>query len=112
MIAFVRAGRVHVYDPAGNQARILDVRVSPDTSELKARTVNATRTLDWTSLSANAERIAFGTRGEVHLFDPGTGESKSLTQTPGVAERYPALSPESPGVTRNWRRPCKSQWKS
>jgi tricorn protease len=95
VIAFVRAGRFHVYDPASNQAaRILDVRVSPDTTELKTRTVNATRTLDWSSLSANADRVAFGTRGEVLLFDPGSGESKNLTQTPGVAERYPTLSPD------------------
>ncbi len=94
VVAFLRDGHIHIYDPANNQTRILDVRVSPDTSEFKPRTVNVTRTIDWTSLSANGDRIMFGTRGELLQFDPGTSESKNLSQTPGVAERYPALSPD------------------
>jgi tricorn protease len=94
VIAFVRDGRINLYDPANNQTRILDVRVSPDTAELKARTVNAARTIDWASMSSNANQIVFGTRGELLQFDPKSGESKNLTRTPGVAERYPALSPD------------------
>lgn len=94
VVVFVRAGRIHLYDPSSNQTRVLDVRVNPDTAELKTRTVNAVRTIDWASLSANADRIVFGTRGELLMFDPGSGESKNLTQTPGVAERYPVLSPD------------------
>src|SRR5438552_938579 len=94
VIAFVRDGRIHLYDPSNNQTRTLDVRVTPDAAELKTRTVNAARTIDWSSLSAGADRIVFGTRGELLLYDPKTGDSKNLTQTPGVAERYPALSPD------------------
>lgn len=94
VIAFVRDGHIHIYDPISNQTRMLDVRVSPDTPELKARTVNAARTIEWTNLSGNGDRIFFGTRGEVLQFEPGTGESKNLTQTASVAERYPALSPD------------------
>lgn len=93
-IAFVRDGRIHLYDLGNNQTRVLDVRVSPDTSELKTRTVNAARTIDWASISTSADQIVFGTRGELLQFDPKNGESKNLTNTPGVAERYPALSPD------------------
>src|SRR6266480_2090865 len=56
VIAFVRDGHIHIYDPGNSQARMLDVRVSPDTPELKARTVNAARTIEWTNLSANGDR--------------------------------------------------------
>jgi tricorn protease len=94
VVAFVRDGRIHLYDPGSNQTKILGVRVSPDTTELKTRTVNAARTIESASLSATADRIVFGTRGELLQFDPSSGESKNLTQTPGVAERYPALSPD------------------
>jgi tricorn protease len=94
VVVFVRDGRIHLYDPANNQTKILDVRVTADTAELKPRTVNAARTIDSASLSATADRIVFGTRGELLLFDPSNGDSKNLTQTPGVAERYPALSPD------------------
>jgi tricorn protease len=94
VVVFVRDGRIHLYDPANNQTKILDVRVNPDTTELKTRTVNAARTIDSASVSATADRIVFGTRGELLLYDPKTADSKNLTQTPGVAERYPALSPD------------------
>src|SRR5437762_770005 len=94
VIVFVRDGRIHLYDPNNNQTQVLDVRVTPDTSELKSRTVNAARTIESASLSSNGDRIVFGTRGEALLFDPQTGDSKNLSQTPGVAERYPALSPD------------------
>ena len=94
VIAFVRDGRMHIYDPGTDKTRMLDVRVSPDTPELKTKTVNAARTIDWASLSATADQIVFGTRGELLQFDPKTGESKNLTQTQGTAERYPALSPD------------------
>ena len=94
VIAFVRDGRIHLYDPGNNQTRILDVRVSPEAPELKSRTVNAARTIEWASVSSSANQIVFGTRGELLQFDPTSGESKNLTETPGVAERYPALSPD------------------
>jgi tricorn protease len=93
VVAFVRDGRIHVFDTASNQTHVLDVRVDQDTAELKTRTVNAARNIDWASLSADAGRVVFGTRGELLMVNPTTGESRNLTQTPGVAERYPALSP-------------------
>lgn len=93
-VAFVRDGRIHLYDPTSNQTRVLEVRVSPDTPELKPRTVNVARTIDWASITSSADQIVFGTRGELLQFDPKTGDSKNLTNTPGVAERYPAISPD------------------
>lgn len=92
VIAFVRDGRIHIYDPATAKTTTLDVRVSPDTPELKSRSVNAVRTIDWASLSASGDQLVFGSRGELLLFNPKSGESQNLTQTPGVAERYPAIS--------------------
>jgi tricorn protease len=94
VIAFVRDGRIHTYDPATARTATLDVRVSPDTSELKSRSVNVARTIDWASLSAGGDRLVFGSRGELLLFNPKSGDSQNLTQTPGVAERYPAISPD------------------
>jgi tricorn protease len=92
VIAFVRDGRIHLHDPSNGQTRVLDVRVSVDAPELKARTVNAARTIEWAGLSAKYDRIVWGSRGEVLQFDPATGESKNLTQTPSIAERYPVIS--------------------
>src|SRR5262249_40153786 len=92
VIVFVRDGRIHVHDPNNGQTRVLDVRLSADASELKPRTVNVTRTIEWASGSANLDKIVWGSRGELLQFDPATGNSQNLTQTPGIAERYPALT--------------------
>ena len=92
VIAFVRDGRIHLYDPSNGQTQVLNVRVNPDAPELKARTVNAARTIEWAGATANYDRVVWGARGELLQFDPATGESKNLTQTPGIAERYPAIS--------------------
>lgn len=97
-IAFVRDGRIHLYDIGSNQTRSLDIRVSPDTAELKPRTVNAGRTIESVFPSPNGDRVVFGARGEVLLFDPATGDSKNLTETSGVAERYPVISPDGRSV--------------
>src|SRR6185503_4820348 len=94
VVVFVRDGRIHVYDPSNNQTRVLDVRVSPDAPELKPRTVNTARTIDWAAISASADQMVLGARGELLQFNPKDGESKNITNTPGVAERYPALSPD------------------
>lgn len=94
VVAFVRDGRIHLYDAATNQTRVLDVRVTLDSPELKPRTANAARTIDWATITHNANQIVFGTRGELLQFDPKNAESKNLTNTPGVAERYPAMSPD------------------
>ncbi|HSK73728.1 MAG TPA: hypothetical protein VK892_18670, partial [Pyrinomonadaceae bacterium] len=42
-IVFVQNGRLHLFDLATNQDKIVNVSVSPDTSELRPRKVNAMR---------------------------------------------------------------------
>lgn len=94
-IAFVRDGRIYLYDLAGAaDARVVDVRVNLDSSEAKPRNVNVARNVEWVSLSTNGDRMIIGARGEALLFNPATGETKNLTQASGSAERYPAISPD------------------
>lgn len=94
VIAFVREGRIHIYDPARNRTQEIDVHVSQDASETQPRTVNVASTIEAASLSGNGDRVIFGARGEALVFDPASGEVDNVTRTPGVAERYPTLSPD------------------
>jgi tricorn protease len=93
-IVFVRDGRLHLFDLASNQARVLDVKVTPDAAETQSRTVNASRTIEWAVLSANGDRVVLDARGEALIFDPKSGDAKNITQTSGTAERWAALSPD------------------
>lgn len=97
-IVFVQDGRIHLYDLATNQDKVIDVAVSPDTSELLPRNANVVRFLEHVLLSTNGEKAVIGARGEVLMFDPKSGEYKNLTSTSGVAERYPTISPDNKSV--------------
>lgn len=97
-IVFVQDGRIHLYDLAANQDRIVNVSVAPDTSELRPRSVQAMRFLEQVLPSANGEKLIFGARGEVLLFDAASNEAKNLTNTPGAAERYPTISPDNKSI--------------
>lgn len=97
-LVFVQDGRLHLFDLNTNQDRIVNVSVSPDTSALAPRTANALRFLESILPSPTGEKIILGTRGEVLLFNPASGESKNLTNTSGVAERFPTVSPDGKSV--------------
>jgi tricorn protease len=97
-VVFVRDGRIHLHDTATGQTRVVDVRMNPDTTELKPRTVSAARPLEWVAPSASGDRVVFGVRGEVFILDPATGAARNITNTSGAAERFPALSPDGKSI--------------
>jgi tricorn protease len=93
-ICFVQNGRLHLFDLATGGDKIIEVRLTPDTSELNPRIVPAVRSVDNANPSASGDKIIFGARGEVLLFDLSSGEAKNLTNTSGIGERFPNLSPD------------------
>jgi tricorn protease len=95
---YVQGGRIHLLDLATNKDQVVSVSVSPDTSELAVRNASAMRSLEQLLPSPTGDRIVFGARGEVIMFDTANGSYKNLTNTPGVAERYPAISPDNKSV--------------
>ena len=97
-VVFVRDGAIHLHDTANGQTRVVDVRVSPDQAELKPRTVNAARSIDWVMPNSSGDRVVFGARGEVFIVDPATGDARNVTNSSGAAERFPALSPDGKSI--------------
>ena len=95
---YVQGGLIHLLDLNTNKDQVIKVSVTPDTSELAPRNVSAMRSLEQILPSATGDRMAFGARGEVIVFDPANGSYKNLTNTPGVAERYPVISPDNKSV--------------
>lgn len=95
---FAVNGRIHILDLAANQDKVIDVTVSPDMSELRPKNANAMRFLEQILPSNDAGKIVFGARGEALVFDPANGGYKNLTNTTGVAERYPVISPDNKAV--------------
>ena len=95
---YVQDGHIHLLDPNTNADRVVNVAVSPDTSELLPRNAPAMRSLEQLLPSARGDKIAFGARGDVLVFDTANGSYKNLTNTPGIAERYPIIAPDNRSV--------------
>jgi tricorn protease len=79
---YVQGGRIHLLDLNTNKDQVISVSIAPDTSELAPRNVSAMRFLEQILPSATGDRVVFGARGEVIVFDPANGSYKNLTNTP------------------------------
>lgn len=98
-IAFVQSGKIHLLDVGATPAEhTVDVTVTPDTSELLPKTANAMRFLEQIMPSASGDRVAFGARGDVLIFNPADGSYKNVTNSSRSAERYPVISPDGKSV--------------
>lgn len=97
-VVYVQGGRLHLLDLTTNKDQVIDVSVTPDKKELGPRNVSAMRFLEHILPSPSGDRVVFGARGDVLVFDPANGSYKNLTNTSGIAERYPVISPDNKSV--------------
>ncbi len=93
VIAFVQGGHIRLFEPETRSVRTVELTLQADQSELVTRMIGGARWIE--SASAAGDRIILGVRGELLSFDPDSGNFDNLTETPGAAERYPAISPDS-----------------
>jgi tricorn protease len=93
-IAFVRDGRIHLFDVATERITTPAIDIAADTTELAPKSAAAAPFVQFVSVAPRAERVAIEARGDVLLVDPRTGEARNLTASPGAAERMPVISPD------------------
>ena len=93
-IAFVRDGRIHLFDIATGKLTTPPINVPADTTELAPRSVPIRGFVQFAAAAPNAQRAAIEARGDVFIVEPRTSAVRNLTETPGVAERLPAISPD------------------
>ena len=97
-IVLEAGGRLYRLELPTEKLVEVKVEVITDRAALKPREENASRLLKNPSLSAQAKRAVFEARGEIFSVPADKGYVLNLTQTPGVAERFPALSPDGQQV--------------
>jgi tricorn protease len=74
------------------------VEVATDEASLKPREVNASTLIRNADLSPEGKRAVFEARGDLFSVPAEKGYVLDLTRTPGVGERFPALSPDGKEV--------------
>jgi tricorn protease len=93
-IVYDQFGSLHLYDLHTQKVGDVKVRIRGDFPELRERSARVSGVLKNARLSPRGDRVAFEARGEILTVSARTGDSRNLTETPAVMERYPAWSPD------------------
>ena len=84
---------LYLLDLTTEKYREVNVNLVTDESTLMARNENVEKLIQNFSLSYNGNRTLIEARGEIFSVPTENGPVINLTQSSGVAERYPAYSP-------------------
>jgi tricorn protease len=93
-IVFENAGRLYLLDLQTDKAHEVEIRVVTDRATLKPRYENVSRSIQDATISPTGKRALFSARGEIFSAPAEHGVVRNLTRSSGVAERYPAWSPD------------------
>ena len=93
-IVYEQFGSLNLLDLKSGKARKLDIRIAADLPAVRPSFERVTSRISAASLSPTGVRALFEARGEVLTAPAEKGDIRNLTNTPGVAERDPAWSPD------------------
>jgi tricorn protease len=93
-IVFEQFGALHLFDLAAGKATPLPVRVAGDFGGVRPHFMKVAQQIRHAGLSPSGVRAVFEAHGEILTVPAEKGDTRNLTNTPGVAERDPAWSPD------------------
>lgn len=93
-LVFEAGGQLYMMDLESEEYNEVDVDVITDRSTIQSRTEEVSNLIQEATISPAGERALFQARGDVFSVPAEHGPILNLTQTSGVAERYPAWSPD------------------
>ncbi|GJQ28138.1 MAG: hypothetical protein HBSAPP03_00220 [Phycisphaerae bacterium] len=93
-IVFQLGAKLMLLDLASGKSAEVKVTIPGDRPKIKPRRVDGGDYLVSASISPGAKRVAVEARGEVWSVPAKEGVIRNLTQSPAVAERNPAWSPD------------------
>lgn len=93
-IVFEAEGQLHLLNLRTEETRAVEVDVVTDRATLKPRAEDASKTIFSAGVSPTGKRAVFAARGDVFTVPAEHGPIRNLTHSHGIAERYPAWSPD------------------
>lgn len=93
-MVFEANGALHVLNLVSQEHRSVDIDVITDLATLKPRVKGVGDLIEDVVISPSGKRVVVSARGELFSVPEEHGPTINLTRSSGVAERYPALSPD------------------
>jgi len=93
-IVFENAGRLYLLDLKTEKPREVQITVTTDRATLRPHLESVSGSIQRATISPTGKRVLFEARGEIFSAPAEHGVVRNLTRTSGVAERYPAWSPD------------------
>lgn len=93
-IVFENGGRLYLLSLADESVSGVTIDVQYDLPEARPRRKDLSENISEMAVSPNGKRALFEARGEVLTVPAGEGSVRNLTDTSGIAERFPAWSPD------------------
>jgi tricorn protease len=97
-IVFENGGHLFLLDLASEKIREVKVGVVTDKATLRPRYQSVGGLIRNASISPTGKRVLFEARGDIFSVPAENGVIRNLTESRGVAERYPAWSPDGKWV--------------
>jgi tricorn protease len=97
-IVFDQFGEIKLYDLKTGQTSKVNITLNGDLPSVRPRYEKVAGRIANVALSPTGARAVFEARGEIISVPAEKGNARNLTNTPGVAERYPAWSPNGKWV--------------
>ncbi len=93
-IVYERFGSLNIYDLKSGKAKPVNVTINGDILALRPKYEKVGARITNAAISPTGARAVFEARGEIITVPAEKGDARNLTNTPGVAERDPAWSPD------------------
>ncbi len=97
-IVYEQIGALSLLNLGSGKSTKLDIRVAADLSGVRPRYEKITKHIHAANISPTGVRTVFEARGDILTVPAAKGDARNLTQTPGVAERDPAWSPDGKSI--------------
>lgn len=93
-IIFENGGKLYLVNLEADVLKEVNVQVPSDFPKVRTQIKNLSKNISSFDLSPAGKRAVFEARGEVLTIPQKHGSVRNLTNTSGVAERYPSWSPD------------------
>jgi tricorn protease len=97
-IVYDRFGELFLYDLASGQTHQINVDVSADLPDVRARISPAEREIQNYGISPTGVRAVFEAHGDIFTVPAKESTTRDITGTPGAMEREPAWSPDGQSI--------------